>query len=131
MNNKRGSKKFDAPPHEFSELIANLLVSCIQGLTKSLPAKDKLSKKLKDLEGVVRKGVRISPATGLAKEIEEFFDRQTTEYQFLEEEKGIVKIMVLEVAETITSMLSNSSGFETNIGTCGKILKVPKIFRIF
>jgi len=39
--------------------------------------------------------------------------------------------MVLEVAETITSMLSNSSGFETNIGTCGKILKVPKIFRIF
>ena len=51
MNNKRGSKKFDAPPHEFSELIANLLVSCIQGLTKALPAKDKLSKKLKDLEG--------------------------------------------------------------------------------
>ena len=73
MNNKRGSKKFDDPPHEFSELIANLLVSCIQGLTKSLPAKDKLSKKLKDLEGVVRKGVRISPATVLAKEIEEFF----------------------------------------------------------
>ena len=131
MNNKRGSKKFDAPPHEFSELIANLLVSCIQGLTKSLPAKDKLSKKLKDLEGVVRKGVRISPPTGLAKEIEEFFDRQTTEYQFLEEEKGIVKIMVLEVAETITSMFSNSSGFETNIGTYGKISKVPKIFRIF
>ena len=123
MNNKRGSKKFDAPPHEFSELIANLLVSCIQGLTKSLPAKDKLSKKLKDLEGVVRKGVRISPATGLAKEIEEFFDRQTTEYQFLEEEKGIVKIMVLEVAETITSVLSNSSGFETNIGTCAKNIK--------
>ena len=138
MNNKRGSKKFDAPPHEFSELIANLLVSCIQGLTKSLPAKDKLSKKLKDLEGVVRKGVRISPATGLAKEIEEFFDRQTTEYQFLEEEKGIVKIMVLEVAETITSMLSNSSGFETNIGTCAKniesaeniqdILKLKDVF---
>ena len=138
MNNKRGSKKFDAPPHEFSELIANLLVSCIQGLTKSLPAKDKLSKKLKDLEGVVRKGVRISPATGLAKEIEEFFDRQTTKYQFLEEEKGIVKIMVLEVAETITSMLSNSSGFETNIGTCAKnnesveniqdILKLKDVF---
>ena len=80
MNNKCGSKKFDAPPHEFSELIANLLVSCVQSLTKALPAKDKLSKKLKDLEGVVRKGVRISPATGLAKEIEEFFDRQTTKY---------------------------------------------------
>ena len=87
---------------------------------------------------MVRKGVRISPATGLAKEIEEFFDRQTTEYQFLEEEKGIVKIMVLEVAKTITSMLSNSSGFETNIGTCAKnnesaeniqdILKLKDVF---
>jgi len=123
VTNKRGSKKFDAPPQEFSELVANLLVSCIQGLKKSLPAKDKLSKKLKDLEGVVRKGVRISPATGLAKEIEEFFDRQKTEHQFLEEEKDIVKIMVLEVAEIITSMLSNSSGFETSIGTCAKNIK--------
>ena len=31
--------------------------------------------------------------------------------------------MVLEVAETITSVLSNSSGFETNIGTCAKNIK--------
>ena len=46
--------------------------------------------------------------------------------------------MVLEVAETITSMLSNSSGFETNIGTCAKnnesaeniqdILKLKDVF---
>ena len=68
----------------------------------------------------MRKGVRISPATGLGIEIEEFFDRQIIEQQFLQEEKDIVKTMVLEVAETITSMLSNSSGFETDIGTCVK-----------
>ena len=77
-------------------------------------------KKLKDLEVVVRKGVRISPATGLGKEIEEFFDRLIMEQKFLQEEKDIVKIMLLEVTETITSMLSNSSGFETDIGTCVK-----------
>jgi len=86
----------------------------------------------------VRKGVRISPATGLGKEIEEFFDRQIIEQQFLQEEKDIVKTMVLEVAETITSISSNSSGFETNIGTCVKnietsdsiqdILKLKDVF---
>ncbi len=123
MNKKLSSKKKDVPPHEFSELVSNLLVSCIQGLNKSLSTKDKLLKKLKDLEVVVRKGVRISPATGLGKEIEEFFDRQGMEQKFLQEEKDIVKIMLLEVAETITSMLSNSSGFETNIGTCAKNIK--------
>jgi len=138
VNKKLSSKKKDVPPHEFSELVANLLVSCIQGLKKSLPAKDKLLKKLKDLEVVVRKGVRISPATGLGKEIEEFFDRQIIEQQFLQEEKDIVKIMLLEVTETITSMLSSSSGFETNIGTCAKkietadsiqdILKLKDVF---
>ena len=120
MNKKLSSKKNDVPPHEFFELVANLLVSCIQGLNKSLPAKDKLLKKLKDLENVVRKGVRISPANGLGKEIEEIFDRQIMEQKFLQEEKDIVKIMLLEVAETITSILSNSSGFETDIGTCVK-----------
>ena len=97
-----------------------MLVSCIQGLNKSLSTKDKLLKKLKDLEVVVRKGVRISPATGLGKEIEEFFDRLIMEQKFLQEEKDIVKTMLLGVAETITSMLSNSSGFETDIGTCVK-----------
>ena len=51
----------------------------------------------------MRKGARISPATGLGKEIEEFFDRQIIEQQFLQEEKDIIKTMVLEVAETITS----------------------------
>ena len=120
MNKKLSSKKKDVPPHEFSELVSNLLVSCIQGLNKSLSTKDKLLKKLKDLEVVVRKGVQISPATGLGKEIEEFFDRLIMEQKFLQEEKDIVKIMLLEVAETITSMLSNSSGFETDIGTCVK-----------
>ena len=68
----------------------------------------------------MRKGVRISPANGLGKEIEEFFDRQIIEQQFLQEEKDIVKTMVLEVAEIITSISSNSSRFETNIGTCVK-----------
>ena len=120
MEQSVGVRLSPSAPNEFSELIANLLVSCIQGLTKSLSTKDKLLKKLKDLEVVVRKGVRISPATGLGKEIEEFFDRQIMEQKFLQEEKDIVKIMLLEVAETITSMLSNSSGFETDIGTCVK-----------
>ena len=43
----------------------------------------------------MRKGVRISPATGLGIEIEEFFDRQIIEQQFLQEEKDIVKTIFL------------------------------------
>jgi diguanylate cyclase len=118
MKIKNSSNQSKAPPLEFSKLVANLLVSFIQGLNQSLPEDDDLSKKLKELEGVVRKGVRISPANGLGKEIEEYFDRKKTEQQFLTEEKDIVKTMVLELSETILSMLSSSSGLETNIGAC-------------
>jgi diguanylate cyclase len=118
VNTQSSSNNPSGPPLEFSELVANLLVSCIRGLNHALPADDELAKKLKELEGVVRKGVRISPATGLGVEIEEFFDRQKIEHQFLEDEKDIVKTMVLEVVETIKSMLSKSGGLETNISTC-------------
>jgi diguanylate cyclase (GGDEF)-like protein len=118
VNTKRGSSKPASLPLEFGERIANLLVSCIKGLNQTLPADDELTKKLKELEGVIRKGVRISPATGLGKDIEEYFSRQKIEQKFVEDEKDIVKTMVLEVVETIRSLLSNSSGLETNIGTC-------------
>jgi diguanylate cyclase len=118
LNTERNSNKSVAPPLEFSQLVANLLVSCIHGLNQVIPADDELTKKLKDLESVVRKGVQVSPATGLGKEIEDYFDRQKTEQQFMEDEKDIVKTMVLEVVETIRSMLSSSSGLETNISTC-------------
>ena len=118
MNTKSNPIKSNIPPQEFSELVANLLVSCFRGINQSLSKEDALVKKLEQLESVVRKGVRISPASGLGKEIEEFFDRQKTELQFQEEEKDFVKTMALEVAETIRSMLSNSSGLETNISAC-------------
>ncbi len=107
-----------SPPPEFSQLVSNLLVSCLQGIARTLPKDDELAKKLKELESVVRKGVRIKPATGLGIEIEEYFERQIIKQQFLEDEKNIVKMMVLEVVETIKSMLSTSSGLETNIGEC-------------
>ncbi|MBT5550485.1 MAG: GGDEF domain-containing protein [Nitrospina sp.] len=131
MKIKNSSNQSKAPPLEFSKLVANLLVSFIQGLNQSLPEGDDFGGKLKELEGVVRKGVQISPATGLGKEIEEYFDRKKTEKQFLEEEKDIIKEMVLEVSETIMSMLSNSSGLETNIGACvEKIEKADDIQEI-
>lgn len=106
------------PPREFSEHIASLLVSCIRGLNKSLPPDDELLKKLKEMEAVVRKGVRVGVATDLGKDIEEFFDRQVIKQKFIEEEKDIVKTMVLEVVDTIKSVVSTSSGFDTNITEC-------------
>jgi diguanylate cyclase len=114
------------PQLEFSKLVSNLLVSCIRGLLTSLPADDELAKKVKELEGVIRKGVQIGPSNGLGKDIEEFFDRQKTEKKFIEEEKDIVKTMVLEVVETIQSMLSNSSVLDTDIGSCVKNIEKAK-----
>ncbi|MZH41272.1 MAG: GGDEF domain-containing protein [Nitrospinae bacterium] len=118
MKNKRDSEKASNPPVAFSERIGNLLVSCIKGIKKSIPEDDELAAKLKALEDVVRKGVRINPSTELGKEIEEYFDRQILNHDFIQEEKNIVKSMVLEVAETIKSVVSNSSGFESNISKC-------------
>ena len=106
------------PPREFSERIASLLISCIQGMRKSMHADDDLAKKLKQLESVVRKGIRVRPTTELGKEISEFCDRQIMKDQYLDDERDMIKIMVLEVAGTIKSMLSSSSGFESNISNC-------------
>lgn len=126
MSNKSSTRKASTPPVEFSERIGNLLVSCIQGLKKSLPEDDDLAKKLKGLEGVIRRGVRISPSTDLGKEIEEYFDRQIIKQEFLEEEKNIVKSMVLEVVDTIKSVVSSSSGFDTNITKCVKNIETAE-----
>lgn len=118
MNNKSDLHKSMAPPVAFSERIANLLVSCLKGIKKSVPSDNELAHKLQELENVVRKGIKITPTTDLGKEIEEFFDRQIIKQEFIKEEKNIVKTMVLEVVETIKSMVSSSSGFETNISNC-------------
>ena len=123
MNSKNKRKELSAPPLAFSQLIANLLVSCINGLIKGLPKDDSFGKKLKELEGVVRKGVHITPATGLAKEIEEYFDRLATHQKFLKDEKEIVITMVREIAETIGVMVSSSTGLEGDIGQCVKNLE--------
>ncbi len=120
MKNSNKADKPVSPPYEFSQLVCNLLVSCIQGIYKTLPVDDSLGKKLAALEAVVRKGVRITPATGLAKEIEEYFDRLVIKQKFMDDEKIIVKSMVLEVVETIRAMLSSSSGFQDNIGKCAQ-----------
>lgn len=107
-----------APPPAFTERIANLLISCVRGLKKSLSKDDELVGKVNDLEAVMRKGIHIGPANELGKEIEEFFDRQILKQQFLEEEKDIVKTMVLEVVDTIKSVTTNSNEFNANITQC-------------
>jgi hypothetical protein len=58
-------------------------------------------KKLKNWKGSLEKGFGLALPMGIGKEIEEYFDRQKTEKKFTEEEKDIVKMMVLEVVETI------------------------------
>jgi diguanylate cyclase len=115
MNNQQESS---IPPVEFTERIARLLLSFISGLSQSLPAEDSLCKELNNMAAVIRKGVRISPATELDKDVEGYFDRLILEQKFIDGEKDIVKTMVLEVVETIKSMMVSSGDFDGSIGEC-------------
>ena len=105
-----------SPPTEFTARIARLLLSFISGLSQSLPAEDSLHKQLNAMAAVIRKEVRISPATELDKDVEEYFDRLILEQKFIDGEKDIVKTMVLEAVETIRAMMESSGNFDVSIG---------------
>ena len=105
-----------SPPTEFTARIARLLLSFISGLSQSLPAEDSLHKQLNGMAAVIRKEVRISPATELDKDVEDYFGRLILDKKFIDGEKDIVKTMVLEVAETIRAMMGSSGNFDGGIG---------------
>lgn len=112
------TQKGSSPPAEFTERIARLLLSFISGLSRSLPAEDNLCKQLSGMATVIRKGVHISPATELDKDVEDHLGRLILEQKFVDGEKDIVKTMVLEVVETIISMMESSGNFDGSIGEC-------------
>ena len=105
-----------SPPTEFTARIARLLLSFISGLSQSLPAEDSLHKQLNAMAAVIRKEVRISPATELDKDVEDYFGRLILEQKFIDGEKDIVKTMVLEAVETIRAMMESSGNFDVSIG---------------
>lgn len=107
-----------SPPAEFTERMARLLISFISGLSQSLPEEDNLKKQLNEMAAVIRKGVRIPPAKELDKDVEDYFSRLILERRFMDSEKDIVKTMVLEVVETIKTVMVTSGEFDGNIGEC-------------
>ena len=107
-----------SPPTEFTARIARLLLSFISGLSQSLNAEDSLHKELNGMAADIRKEVRISPATELDKDVEDYFGRLILDQKFIDGEKDIVKTMVLEVAETIRAMMGNSGNSDGSIGDC-------------
>ena len=111
-NQQEGS----SPPTEFTAQIARLLLSFISGLSQSLPAEDSLHKQLNGMAAVIRKEVCISPATELDKDVEDYFGRLILDQKFIDDEKDIVKTMVLEAVETIRAMMESSGNFDVSIG---------------
>ena len=105
-----------SPPTEFTARIARLLLSFISGLSQSLPAEDSLHKQLNGMATVIRKEVRISPATELDKDVEDYLGRLILDQKFIDGEKDIVKTMVLEAIETIRAMMESSGNFDGSIG---------------
>ena len=106
------------PPKEFTAQIARLLLSFISGLSQSLSAEDSLHKQLNGMAAIIRKEVRISPATELDKDVEDYFGRLILDQKFIDGEKDIVKTMVLEAVETIRAMMESSGNFDGSIGDC-------------
>ena len=120
------------PPAEFTGRIARLLLTLIEGATKPLPEDDKLRKQLYEMAAVVRKGVRVTPATELDKTVEEYFDRMILEQNFARNGRDMVKTMVLEVIDTTKSMMSSSGSFDEGISKCtDKIQEAESIDDIF
>lgn len=125
MTNKQNETPL---PIEFTGCIARLLLTLIQGTTKPPPEDDKLPKQLNDMAAVIRKGVRLTPATELDKEFEDYFDRLILEQNFASGERDIIRAMVLEVIETIKSIMSSSGDFDEGMGKCtDKILEAEAI----
>jgi diguanylate cyclase len=111
-------QKGSSPPTEFTARIARLLLSFISGLSQSVPAEDSLHKQLNDMAAVIRKEVRISPATELDIDVEDYFGRLILDQKFIDGEKDIFKTMVLELAETIRAMMGSSGNFGGSIMDC-------------
>ncbi|MBT5470392.1 MAG: GGDEF domain-containing protein [Nitrospina sp.] len=106
------------PPIEFTGRIARLLLSLIDGTMKLLDKEDNLQKKLNETAVVIKKGIRVSSATELDQLIDDYFDRLILEQKFAGGERDLVNAMVLEVVETIKSMMKNSGDFNSGIDEC-------------
>jgi diguanylate cyclase len=70
------------------------------------------------MAAVIRKEVRISPATELDKDVEDYFGRLILDKKFIDGEKDIVKTMVLEAIETIRAIMESSGNFDGSIEDC-------------
>ena len=97
---------------EFSERISRLLLACIEGITKLTQKKGILYDNLQNLREVVKKVTRPLPASGLTKDIEDFFTRQHLEVSFRETKNDTVKQIVLDLADTIQEITTTTGNFD-------------------
>lgn len=101
---------------EFNERVSRLLLACIEGICKLVSKKEEtLCENLESLGGVVKKVTRPKPASGLAKDIEDFFSRQHLEVSFLETKNDTVKQIVLDLTDTIQEITSTTRDFDHNM----------------
>ncbi|MFQ5450130.1 MAG: GGDEF domain-containing protein [Nitrospinaceae bacterium] len=101
---------------EFNERVSRLLLVCIAGLCKLIPEQESLNTTLRQLEDVVKKAIRSKPVTGIAKDIEDFFNQWILENEFRGTKDEAMKQIVLDLSSAIQQMVSTSGSFDQNMG---------------
>ncbi len=101
---------------EFTDRVTRLLISCIENLCRFLPSSDPLNGKLQGLLKVLKKAIRYKPVSGLAKEIQDFFNRKKLEEEFRFTEKEEMRQIVMDLTQTIKDFASVSGGLDSDMG---------------
>ncbi len=115
-------KKSEAKPvennlrSEFNERVASILLAVCRGMSAWVPSKDPLQKKIEELLKVLKKAARPKPATGLAQEIQQYFEKVNLEDDAKSFERGQVKSFFSDLESVIGRMSSSSGGINKEMG---------------
>jgi diguanylate cyclase len=103
---------------EYSERVSRLLLVCIEGIQKIISEGDKLFSALSTLKEVIKKAVRPKPHSGIAKDLEDFFNRIVLEKKFRETKNDAIRQIVNGLTGTLKGMMDSSTEFDHQLGAC-------------
>ncbi len=101
---------------EFNERVAHILLAVCRGMSDWVPSADPLQKKITELQAVLKKAARPKPASGLAQEIQQFFEKANLEDDAKSFQQNQVKSFFSDLEEVIGRMSDSSGGINKEMG---------------
>jgi diguanylate cyclase len=108
--------------NQYVERVSRILLVCVEGIQKLIEQADPIFKTLDELKEVIKKAVRPKPHTGIAKDLEKFFERWLLDKKFRETKNDAINQIVNGLAETVQGVIKSSSKFDESMGDC--IIKI-------